>query len=410
MTEQAGALDVDMQVPFKLEPLLEAIRFKGAKGGRGSGKSHFFAESVVEAMMLDPDCAVVCIREIQKSLKFSAKRLIESKIRQFKLQAFFKITETEIRRIGGTGVCIFQGMQDHTADSIKSLEDFKIAWVEEAQSLSQRSLDLLTPTIRAPGSEVWFSWNPDQPDDPVEKFFADADDDPKKHVVHINYLDNPMCPQETKDDAAAWLKRDPETYGHVWLGEYNFRSEAQIFKGKWRVEDAVPATKPGMDGPYFGGDWGFANDPTALIRMYIHQNTLYITHQLYKVGLELDDTPDAFGQVPGAREHLIRADNARPETISHVRKRGFNIIAAKKWAGSVKDGITFLRSFDAIVIDSGCVDVITEARLYSYKVDKRTGNILPEPVDDNNHAWDAIRYALAPLIEASKQGSGAFTW
>ena len=199
-------------------PLLEPRRYKGAKGGRGSGKSHYFAEAAVEAMILNPDCSIVAIREIQKSLKFSAKRLIEEKIAQHNVQSYFEITLNEVRSKHGSGVIIFMGMQDHTADSIKSLEGFDIAWVEEAQSISERSMELLLPTIRKENSEVWFSWNPTNDTDPIEQFFKRESDD--KVVVHANYTDNPFLPHTLKDEAVRHKKERPDTFNHVWLGDF----------------------------------------------------------------------------------------------------------------------------------------------------------------------------------------------
>src|SRR5690606_5432691 len=145
--------------------------------------------------------SVVCIREIQKSLKFSAKRLIEQKIEDLKVSHLFTITQNEIRAKEGNGVILFQGMQDHTADSIKSLEGFDIAWVEEAQNLSARSLKLLRPTIRKEGSEIWFSWNPDRPTDPVDAFFQNQTDD--MVCVHVNSEQNPFLPETLRKERDA---------------------------------------------------------------------------------------------------------------------------------------------------------------------------------------------------------------
>ena len=172
-----------IETPRWALPLLEPARYKAAKGGRGSGKSHFFAELAVEDMLQDPDLPFVCIREVQKSLQFSAKRLIESKISKMGVSSSFRITKTFIERVGGEGVFLFQGMQDHTADTIKSLEGFKRAWVEEAQSLSAKSLKLLRPTIRENGSQLWFSWNPDQPEDAVDNFFCGKHGPPENAIV-----------------------------------------------------------------------------------------------------------------------------------------------------------------------------------------------------------------------------------
>lgn len=389
---------IQIQTPRWCLPLLEPKRYKGAKGGRGSGKSHFFAELLVEEHVANADQKTVCIREIQKSLKFSAKKLIEDKIRALGVSHLFDITMTEIRRIGGSGIIIFQGMQDHTADSIKSLEGFDRAWVEEAQSISARSMELLLPTIRAPGSQIWFSWNPDQPTDPVEKHFADIGE--SGVVVHVNFTDNPFCPQELKDEAKRHHRVNPDSYAHVWLGDFNIKSEAQVFNGKWRVEEFEPTD---TWEPLHGADWGFAQDATTAVQCYVADRTLYIRREAYKVGLETDDIAEYFmRKIPGIEKHVIRADSARPETISYLRRKGLpNCTGVKKWPGSVEDGVEHMRSYDAIVIHPSCVHAAEEFRLYSYKIHKQTGDILPEIKDQDNHVIDAIRYALQPLIKQS---------
>ena len=159
---------LDLATPEWALPLLEPARYKGAWGGRGSGKSHMFAELMIEMHIMDQKRRSVCVREIQKSLNQSVKRLLETKIEAMNAGAYFEVQEAVIKSKKGDGLIIFQGMQNHTADSIKSLEGVDCAWVEEAQSLSQRSLDLLRPTIRKPGSELWFTWNPRQATDPVD--------------------------------------------------------------------------------------------------------------------------------------------------------------------------------------------------------------------------------------------------
>jgi len=346
-------------------------------------------------MICDPNHNVVCIREIQKSLKFSAKKLVEDKIREFGASSLFDITLTEIRRIGGNGVMIFQGMQDHTADSIKSLEGFNTAWVEEAQSISARSLELLLPTIRAEGSEILFSWNPTNEDDPVEKLFEEESE--QSICIHINYTQNRLLPQTLRDEAERHLRVSPETFNHVWLGEHKKISDALIFNGKYRI-DILPTDE--NTAFYFGADWGFAQDPTTLVKCAIIGNTLYIDDEVGGVGVELDETAQLFDKIEGSRKHIIRADSARPETISHIRNKGFDrIVAVEKWKGSVEDGINFMRSFDEIVIHPRCKNTIYEFSKYSYKVDKYSGDILPIIVDAYNHYIDAIRYALTPLIK-----------
>ena len=359
-----------------------------------SGKSHFMAEMLVEEHVANPNLQSVCIREIQKSLKFSAKKLIEDKIRALGVAHLFDITLTEIRRKNGHGIIIFQGMMDHTADSIKSLEGFDRSWAEEAQSLSDRSLELLIPTIRKPGSQLWFSWNPEQADDPVERLFQS---NPDSVLVHVNYDQNPWCPDEMFKLAEWQKKNDYERYAHIWLGEYNTKSEAQVFKN-WRIDEFEPDASFGE--PLYGADFGFANDPTCFVRCWIKGNTLYIDQDAGKPGLELDDTAQYINQNdPQAHKYTIRADSARPESISYLKRHGLpRITSVEKWPGSVEDGVEFIKTFDEIVIHTRCKDMQEEARLYSYKIDKQTGDILPKLEDDMNHRWDAVRYALAPLI------------
>jgi phage terminase large subunit len=199
-------------------PLLEPARYKGAHGGRGSGKSHFFAELGVETALMKRGLRMVCIREVQKTLAQSAKLLIEDKIAALGVQAKFNVTKEQIGTPGG-GVILFQGMQDHTAESIKSLEGFDVAWVEEAQTLSRRSLELLRPTIRQETSEIWASWNPRRKTDAIDDFFRNHRP-PGSVVIEANWRDNPWFPKVLEAERLHDKKHYPDRYDHVWEGEY----------------------------------------------------------------------------------------------------------------------------------------------------------------------------------------------
>lgn len=188
-------------------------------GGEGSGKSHFFAEALVEKCILEPGLRAVCLREVQKTLKESAKRLIEDKIQALGLGSLFEVQNDCIKAPGG-GTIIFQGLADHTAESIKSLEGFRVAWVEEAQTLSERSLEMLRPTIRAPGSEIWMSWNPRNATDPVDMLLRGTDVPPDAVVVRANYSDNPFFPDELEQERRFDQRTKRDRYAHIWLGEY----------------------------------------------------------------------------------------------------------------------------------------------------------------------------------------------
>lgn len=377
--------------PRKFVPLLKPSRYKGAHGGRGSGKSHFFAEMLVERALMQPGLRAACVREVQKSLKNSVKLLVEDKIRRLGVISSFEILEAEIRTPGG-GVIIFQGMQNHTADSIKSLEGFDVAWVEEAQSLSQRSLDLLRPTIRKPGSELWFSWNPNKPTDPVDVLLRGENPPSDSVVIEVNWNDNPFLPDELKADLEDDRRRDPDKFLHVWQGHYALNSEARVFRN-WKIEEFET---PRDAVHRFGADWGFAIDPTVLVRCHIEGRTLYVDAEVSEVGCEIDRTPALFDRIPGSRKFLIRADSSRPETVSYMKRQGFRIVPAIKGQGSVEDGVEFLRSFD-IIVHPRCARVAEELTLYAYKTDPQTGEILPMLEDKNNHTIDALRYALEEL-------------
>lgn len=211
-------------------PLDQPARYKGAYGGRGSGKSHDRAGALIEDSLYERGLLSVCIREVQKSLKDSAKRLLETKLQEFGLGEAdgFKVF-TDRLQTPGDGVIIFQGMQDHTAESIKSLEGFKRAWVEEAQTLSSTSLNLLRPTIRAPGSELWFTWNPRLKTDAVDVMFRAGNKPTGAVVVKANWNDNPWFPKELAQERLDCLEQQSDQYNHIWEGDYISVSEGAYY-------------------------------------------------------------------------------------------------------------------------------------------------------------------------------------
>ncbi len=378
---------MELRVPEVFAPLLAPARYKGAWGGRGSGKSHFFAELLV-AENIGRKQDNVCLREIQRSLEFSVKKLIEHKIESMNAGAYFEVQDRRILTRAG-GVVIFEGMQNHTADSIKSLEGFDRAWFEEAQCASQRSLDLLRPTIRKPGSQMWFSWNPDLPTDPIDVLLRGDNPPPDSIVVKANYADNPWLPDVLRAELEYDKARDPDKYAHVWLGEYRRNSDARVFRN-WRVEefDVDPSWILRQ-----GADWGFSIDPSVLIQCAIVGKRLYVPYEAYMVGCEIDTLPDLFRTVPDAEKWPMVADSSRPETISYMRKHGFpKIMPAVKGARSLEEGIEFLKSFD-IIVHPRCKHLQDELTLYSYKIDPLTGKALPMLQDKHNHCIDALRYA-----------------
>ncbi|MBR1137213.1 phage terminase large subunit [Bradyrhizobium denitrificans] len=237
------------------EPLLAPARYKGAFGGRGSGKSHFFGELLVETCQAERGTLAVCIREAQRTLAQSSKRLIEGKIAALGLGQGFRPFSDRIAT-PGDGLIIFRGMQDHTAESIKSLEGFRIAWIDEAQTLSARSLSLLRPTIRAPRSELWASWNPRRKSDAVDDFLRSRKPDGAV-VVKANWRDNPWLPAVLDEERRLDLALYPDRYEHIWEGDY-----VRTFEGAYFADLLAQARREGRIGKV-------AADPLLPLRAFI---------------------------------------------------------------------------------------------------------------------------------------------
>lgn len=390
-------------------------RHKGAHGGRGSGKSTFFATYLLLRCLEQPGLRALCIREVQNSIKDSSKKIIEDWIENLGVEGAFVVKQQEIITPGG-GQIIFRGMQNHTQQQIKSIEGVDICWVDEAHAISQASLDILIPTIRREGSELWYSWNPIAPTDPIDALLR-GQTRPDSIVVEANWSENPFFPEVLRGEMEWDKSRNEEKYAHTWCGEYQKHSEARVFRN---VEVFDFITPPGAEF-YFGADWGFSMDPTVLVRCYIDARTLYIDQEAYRIGCEIDHIPFLFGGtqdeslqalnagviadlpadlqgyagIPGSREWPIIGDSASPDIISHLRRHGFpRITAARKGTDSVREGVTFLQNFESIVVHTRCVHAIDEFRTYSHKIDKLTGEVLPILEDKKNHYIDSVRYAL----------------
>jgi len=378
-------------------PLLQPARYKGAHGGRGSAKSNFFAELWLEENVTDK-YDFVCLRETLKSLEFSVKKLIEHKIEKLNAGDYFEVQDRRIKTRAG-GVIIFEGMQNHTSESIKSLEGFDRAWFEEAQNASDKSLTLLRPTIRKSGSELWFGWNPSKATDPIDVLLRGEVPPPGAVVIEANFMDNPWFPEELRLEMEYDKRRDPDKYAHVWLGTYQKNSEARVFKN-WKVEEFE---RPAGIVHRLGADWGFSVDPSVLVRCDIEGNRLYVDYEAYMVGCEIVNLPELFMSVPEAEKWPMTADSARPETISHMRQNGFpKIVSAVKGPKSVEEGVEWLKSFD-IVVHPRCKHLIDELSLYKYKQDKLTNEVLPELEDKDNHVIDALRYACEAVRRAERK-------
>lgn len=386
---------MQIDIPEAFRELFEPHRYKVYYGGRGSGKSVNLGRALL-IIGIQRRITVLCTREIQTSISDSVHRLLREQIESLGLGAFYRVTQNGIYGINGTEF-IFKGLRFNVRE-IKSTEGVDICWCEEAQAISAESWDVLIPTIRKSGSEIWISFNPlDEHDPTYERFVISPPD--VAYVRKVNWDENPFFP-EVLEKEKNWLKqRDYQSYLHVWEGEVRKHSNALIFGGYFSVESFETPNNARF---YHGADWGFSSDPSTLIRCFVDGQKLYIDREAWGVGVEIDNTPALFDTIETARRWPIKADCARPETISYMRRHGFNITAAKKWQGSIEDGIEFLKTYD-IIIHPRCVHTIDEFNHYSYKIDKQTGDVLPVVLDAWNHCIDALRYALDGLIKGRGQ-------
>lgn len=406
---------LNVKLPKKIiKPLFTPSRYKVFYGGRGSAKSESVARYLALVAAYEDvhpyfkKAKILCCREHQISMRQSVYPLLKSAAEDMGIEKRFTFTRDCIRSVTGSEI-IFAGLHYNLQD-IKSIKGLTHCWVEEAQSVSEASWQVLIPTVREEHSEIIATWNPNEKTDPVwQRFVENPPSDAT--VVKMNWEDNPFFPEVLRREMEYDRRNDEEAYRHVWLGECRAAGSSQVFRGRYEVKDfniPVNVTR------YYGADWGFSQDPSTLIEMFVFDNCLYISKEAYGVGVDLDDLPQMFmNSVPDARFNKILADEARPETISYLKKHTFrvrlpdmswadvrfNIDAAEKWHGSVEDGIAYMKRFKKIYIHPSCKHTLKEMELYSYKIDRLTGDVTADLVDKHNHCIDAIRYGLQRLIK-----------
>jgi phage terminase large subunit len=409
----------DIDFARKFQGLFRPHRYKVRWGGRGGAKSWSVARALV-LLSHSHRLRILCVRELQNSIKDSVHRLLKDQIDMMGLSPWFYITQQSIVSLVTGSEFIFKGLR-HNINEIKSTEGIDICWVEEAQLVSADSWELLIPTIRKEGSEIWITFNAiDEEDATYQRFVVHTP--PNCDIEKVNWDDNPWFPDVLDAERKYMLSVDPLAYEHVWGGACRRMGDSVIFKGKFVIEgfptpvDPVPSFKQ-------GNDYGFAGSPNAFIRFWttgsFPEEHLWVDEEIYGYGVEIDDVPKLLSKEPESgvgcfKTYPIKADAARPEMTSFLRRQGFVISSADKWAGSVEDGIAHMRMFKMIHIHERCKRLAEEFRLYSWKIDKKMAEaakmynwdaeklraaILPEPVDAFNHGIDAIRYGLDGYIQ-----------
>jgi PBSX family phage terminase large subunit len=393
------------------------------KGGRGSTKSSFTPEEIVLGMIQDRNANAIAFRKVSRTIRDSIQGSFNWAIDELGLTSEFDSISSpaEITYKSTGQKIILRGLDEPR--KLKSIRlrhgYFKYLWFEEADEFNgDGEIRSVEQSILRGGKKFieFFTYNPPKnPKHWINKM-AELDQD-SKFIHHSTYLD---IPREWLGDkffqkAERLKENNYEAYAHEYLGKAIGNPEEIVFSGKYEVRDfETPDLKEVEQNRFFfGADWGFANDPTVLIRCFIKDDCLWIDYEAYGLQIEIDHIGKSiFDKIPESRNWIIEADSARPETISNVKRQGFRVNSVEKWKGSVEDGIEYLKSFKKIIIHPRCKRIVQEFEIYSYKVDKNTKEILPQ-IDDKkdrlrvhgdkmgikDDGIDSLRYALSKYIK-----------
>ena len=385
---------MQINIPDKLIPLFTSkARFNVAVGGRDSGKSHTIARILI-LKALDKNCIILCTRHIQKSIKKSSYSLLVKIIKEYELQKHFDITENEIRCLRTGAKFIFEGLYQNI-DNIRSLEDVLYCWVEEANKVSYDAWDVLIPTVRIPGNQLFITFNPDQLDDPVYNMFITHQRE-NALVIFMNYYDNPFISKESKEEIEYCKLNFPEKYKWIYLGECRTTSEARILHNIVIHDFEIDTSRQ----PHYGGDWGY-NEPCTLSQSYVYDNELFICREFYENNLDPDMIKNRYSKVEWIRGRNVIADSARKELIALMNTTGmFTFTSAKKSIGQpIKEGAfkfamaMYFKQFKKIHIhETNCPNACKEFPRWSFETD-RNDKILDMVRDGDDHVIDSVIYS-----------------
>lgn len=384
-----------VEIPIEYKRLFDNDwREAAIYGGRYSLKSHTVARFLL-IMARMQETRVACFREFQNSISESSHQLLSDLIQKYELKEF-KVTDKSILNSINGSDFIFKGLH-RNEQSVKSIEGIDIAWVEEAQTISKSSLDVLTPTVRKPGSKIIYTYNRLMEDDPVHVRLVD-EGRPNTLIINANYdiaEKYNWLPDVIKAEIEDDKEKRPALYRHKWLGEPS-TLERKIYKG-WALIDEIPHEARLYR---FGVDFGYTNDPTVIIAIYEYNGGYIIDEITYQKGLSNKSIADIFLNLDKA---LIIADGAEPKSIDEIRSHGLNVIASTKGPGSVYQGIQFVQGLK-ISVTARSVKT-WKAYLHYLFMENSSGIIINEP-DDTNHEWsnpmDAIRYGFNGKVDNSK--------
>lgn len=397
-------------------------------GGRASGKTFLIALYLILQAISKPKRRILCTRQFQESLKKSVGACLLIMIHSLKLRKLFKITNTEFVYTPNGSEFFFKGF-DRNKDTIKGLQDLTHVWIEEADSLTQESWDLLRPTVfrttennfalfskesfnakpKESDAQIIMTMNPKYETDCLYRdFILSKNPPPKSYIKTLNWYENPFFNLSMHKERLHCLKTNPEIYNHIWEGQLLQYSEAQIFKGRWFIQD-FEEDKGAQK--YFGIDFGFSGSPLAIIRCYIKNDIIYITHEFKGHKIENDLIYDiCMKHIPDIKSGIIYADCARPEAIATLNRQGLYVKPCEKKSTSgtyVKDCIEALRSYK-IIIRPECINTISNFQLYSFEIDERSGLVTDKIIKKNDDFIDALKYAVEPIITQKAYDGSVF--
>lgn len=380
-------------------------------GGRSSGKTRGILQKLLERAAAIPNQTILCTREFQSSIQTSTYAELKQIIYERGLEDTFKIKHDKIESINGSQF-IFKGLA-RDIYTIKSIPNISICFVEEAETITRAHWEILNPTLRKDGCELIIAFNPKEKTSATYQMWLEEPiDNEDIFRVEINYMDNPFNSSSILKKIEHMKKHDYSRYEHIYLGKVLDMSEDVIFKGRFKILDMQLEFKDNrfyykgkQVGPFYGMDFGFSQDPSAMVEgVFLDENTIYIFNEIYKTGMlpPTDYTEEIKNKLGKHALHQFWwADCARPDTIAQLRHAGFKIDGAKKQKGSVESGIDYLKGKN-IIVHPSCEHFIYELYNYKYKIDKNSGRVLNEIIDANNHLIDALRYALVKQIAANQ--------
>lgn len=436
--------DLELLLPKWSAPLVDLpseIKFIALSGGRASGKTETVGRFIILSMMADPELVVLCGREHEKDLWQSSYAVFKTIILDFKLEYHFEVLAKEIRNTQGGGKILFKGVSEITVDNIKSIKNIRIFWMEEAHTLTEKGIRIAFPSFRTVQTQddvkagvepepvrIFLTYNPEFESTPIEKFifprgrYAEdgAKNAPRKDVfyIHTTYLMNEFLSAADRRTAEYLKEENPDAYRHDYLGEYDTRAGTNVFKNvllgtesNWPFPNMEKNPEPWDC--YYGLDYGY-NDPTAAVRCFIRKRGervyLYIDAEMFKTELPVEGYDRFLEGLPGVTnpQVTIVADTSNPVLttyIQNLKKNGmpkYRVRKADKGAGSIENGITRMQSM-IIVVHPDCPNVYRELVNFKYRIDAKTKEF---PIDRasgkpkilyaerDNHAIDAVRYAL----------------